>query len=940
MQLPLPSLAVISALIALPAAIWGVWTLLRFLRAKSREEPLTQADIDKERAYLFALQEYVEGLDRPLGYTESEYTDLSADFVGEEMIALRMYVRSASADDQLGLTASDIVPTAQPPAVRNVFKFLSRTSYIRRRRERRPIVVLGEPGSGKSVTLRRVALEAARRAIASKRVWPSIPFYIQLGSYVDTAADGQPLPFTDFLKGQLQNEVIPGGRQIADSLDLILRKGRALILLDSMDEMPSRDFSKRAETLKLFLTQYGGLNRIVVACRKREYTGTFAHAELIIQPFDSRRVKEYLEKHWDLYSGKFLTPEARFTARKSYDGIAQPDHPLFHFATNPFSLKLLTRYFFVHRGELPANQAAVFQSYIEEKLRREAERKDLDADARQGIRDVWRDVAFGIVEDNLGTYISEERALTLRGLRETPSYAVRSALDIAVSAGLMRREANGLVRFEHHRLLEYLAASRWETVAASERLTLAQLENPWWRETLNLRAGITSNPNQLLRQLIENLDAVDAAFKTTAAYFDYIAIVELTLACARQRWKDVDAEVRTDLARVAARVAESGRILGQVRLARALSGFPIAFAAPMLETMATSSSDWLVEEVFGAVDKKDHHSPEFRRILVRFMRALTGSELLDRLRALRGVPLRELLRADPGQSRHLLRVFTTDVTLTIVAPLAIVWFAGKRFNVFDANNIVPGAGSLWKGIALVLITGAIVTTVASWELTVVTLTVPAALSLFLPPRSMFRLFFVLAIYATFIGGNFSRARWIRGRLQRGLLLFGSIHWMQRVFIFFLLFDMLALVTVLYATLGFGVWGFLGEVRSVKVGPNRWLVTMPAALLAEAVFVWLNYRSVRRLLREGAALVDPEGLERFLRRCLAALKLPRPLVLSRRILNRIAELPLDATRAVPELIAFANSNEFFLKSDDVLETIHRIELRGRQQALDAEPAVPT
>ena len=164
--------------------------------------------------------------------------------------------------------------------------------------------------------------------------------------------------------------------------------------------------------------------------------------------------------------------------------------------------------------------------------------------------------------------------------------------------------------------------------------------------------------------------------------------------------------------------------------------------------------------------------------------------------------------------------------------------------------------------------------------------------------------------------------------------------MQRVFIFFLLFDMLALVTVLYATLGLGVWGFLGEVRSVKVGPNRWLVTMPAALLAEAVFVWLNYRSVRRLLREGAALVDPEGLERFLRRCLAALKLPRPLVLSRRILNRIAELPLDATRAVPELIAFANSNEFFLKSDDVLETIHRIELRGRQQALDAEPAVPT
>jgi hypothetical protein len=119
------------------------------------------------------------------------------------------------------------------------------------------------------------------------------------------------------------------------------------------------------------------MNPIVMACRKREYSGSFQHTALIIEPFDAKKIKQYLQKHWELYIRHFLKPEARHTLFGTYMQISQPDHPLFHFATNPFSLKLLAKYFFKKGGQLPQEQAEIFQSYLSERLRREVERGNL-----------------------------------------------------------------------------------------------------------------------------------------------------------------------------------------------------------------------------------------------------------------------------------------------------------------------------------------------------------------------------------------------------------------------------------------------------------------------------------------------------------------------------------------------------------------------------------
>ena len=373
----------ISAVVGI---LWTAYLSVRYWIAKLRSEPPGVTDLEKERAYLLAFEGYLEDLDRSLRYSDHEYTPLAADYVGESRVSLRFRFRESSAQDQLGLTPRDIISAKDTRHVNDIVSFLKRT--------KRPVILLGEPGSGKSVTLRHAALEATRSENSRKRVWGAIPLYLQLGAYSQTNGEGQPIRIIDFIRYQLE-QVIPGGQNIGDSLDAILRKGRALILLDAMDEMPSADFPARADELKRFLIEYGKLNRIVVVCRKREYSGSFVHSELVVEPFDGGRIEEYLRRSWELYSKAKLAPEVRYSQERNYLAIASPSHALYTFATNPFWLKLFTTYFFEKGGVIPPGWTEVFESYIKEKLQRERVRKHIPELVADSTLEIWKAIAYG-----------------------------------------------------------------------------------------------------------------------------------------------------------------------------------------------------------------------------------------------------------------------------------------------------------------------------------------------------------------------------------------------------------------------------------------------------------------------------------------------------------------------------------------------------------------
>ena len=74
------------------------------------------------------------------------------------------------------------------------------------------------------------------------------------------------------------------------------------------------------------------------------------------------------------------------------------------------------------------------------------------------------------------------------------------------------------------------------------------------------------------------------------------------------------------------------------------------------------------------------------------------------------------------------------------------------------------------------------------------------------------------------------------------------------------------------------------------------------------------------------------MEEFLGKYIEELRKPWPDKLSKRILHHIIDLPLEEDKLIYGLRDLADSGEFFLKPDDVLEAIDRVDLRRRQKAL--------
>ncbi|MCL4300576.1 MAG: hypothetical protein KJ077_32870 [Anaerolineae bacterium] len=149
----------------------------------------------------------------------------------------------------------------------------------------RRLAVLGDPGSGKTTLLRYLALLYARDLAEHGTLVPDkldlpesgwLPILLplrQIGTFLRTRPDdgteGHAL-LLEFLRQSLQNERIPLPE---DFFDEWLTHGRAVILLDGLDEVADPDLRRRVSRLVEAFTQAYANCRYVVTSRIVGYTG-------------------------------------------------------------------------------------------------------------------------------------------------------------------------------------------------------------------------------------------------------------------------------------------------------------------------------------------------------------------------------------------------------------------------------------------------------------------------------------------------------------------------------------------------------------------------------------------------------------------------------------------------------------------------------------------
>ncbi len=156
--------------------------------------------------------------------------------------------------------------------------------------ELRRVAVLGEPGAGKTTTLRAVAKPLVEAALRDPGA--PIPLLIKLGNWTDERQ-----PFATFVAAELG--------ELGAHLDALLSEKRALLLFDGLNELPSAQRSAKYPQVETFVKAQPEA-MAVITCREQDYTVALNFDQIIIRPLDALRIREFCVRALDEDAGSKL----------------------------------------------------------------------------------------------------------------------------------------------------------------------------------------------------------------------------------------------------------------------------------------------------------------------------------------------------------------------------------------------------------------------------------------------------------------------------------------------------------------------------------------------------------------------------------------------------------------------------------------------------------
>ncbi|MDF5890349.1 NACHT domain-containing protein [Pseudomonas syringae] len=226
-------------------------------------------------------------------------------------------------------------------------------------------LLLGVPGAGKSVALRRLGLYMLEKVNHTKR----IPLYVNLREWVPhrIVENGQAkFPFED-LKTFVMESIIKGEESreafVSQYFDQLWREGRLYFIFDSFDEISEvldtgqdeKVIDALSELISRFISNDGNSKGILASRIFRRPTKAFqAHKVLEIRPLSESSALEGLSRFAGLSHEKSLE-------------LLKQRRDLIPLVRNPFMMVLLGDWIRNHTG-LPKNQAQIYESFITKRL--------------------------------------------------------------------------------------------------------------------------------------------------------------------------------------------------------------------------------------------------------------------------------------------------------------------------------------------------------------------------------------------------------------------------------------------------------------------------------------------------------------------------------------------------------------------------------------------
>ena len=345
------------------------------------------------------------------------------------------------------------------------------------------LVLLGEPGAGKTTILEHLAISFAEDKLQNKTEY--IPILVKLNLY-DKNRDG----LLGLIKETLRTYHLPlDNTHIRDMLNSDVR---FLFMFDGLNEIPREQMNDSVKELRTFLMNHPE-HKYLISCREQDYTHKIEGAmEVSLQGFKHENISSFFSKFFEHHKG---------SAKPGLEVFQTLTHRILSVATTPLFAHIVAKVAADNSGQIPESRSSLFDRFVSDIIEREIDKGDIETteaaiDAelylselafhmhREMILRIQNDTARRVVRKCWENLRAENRC----------SYSEAEAWQEVWNNRFLLRSGNRIT-FWHQLFQEFFAAKKLSELLMNEdNKAFDYLTNSWWHESTVFAIGMMDTP--------------------------------------------------------------------------------------------------------------------------------------------------------------------------------------------------------------------------------------------------------------------------------------------------------------------------------------------------------------------------------------------------------------------------------------------------------------
>jgi predicted NACHT family NTPase len=372
------------------------------------------------------------------------------------------------------------------------------------------LMVFGKPGSGKTTFLKSLALQCIEPE--GQLQWERqgyVPIFITLQKFAKDARKRGKFSLFDYI---YHREFCSWGEKNQQVVEAVLDQGKALVLLDGLDEVQGQEYKRVIEEVESFC-EYFHSNRFLITCRTQNQRYKFeGFTDVEVADFKPEQVNRFIKRWFAVVADN---AESEKLALELTGQLQQLENKqIAELAVTPVLLNLICCVFQGERGKLPKNRADLYKKGLRDLLEGLDESKGVQREpiyeklTPEAKEDLLAYLAVTLFEAN--DYFPQQETLEnliIEHFQISRSKANKLLRSLEEQSGLLVERSEGFWSFSHLTFQEYFTA-KWFCDRADYQGLAKYVKYKHWQEVFLLVVEILKCADELLQRMKDTIDSL------------------------------------------------------------------------------------------------------------------------------------------------------------------------------------------------------------------------------------------------------------------------------------------------------------------------------------------------------------------------------------------------------------------------------------------------